>query len=205
MTGKVQIPPPGPRPGPWPGGAWPTHSGSAPRCPEPPAIAKGRHQQQPVNLKLAPGFEPPGSARDTSYSCRTATYSVRSSFSSKISPQTSRYNCSGAWDDFMPQICRGQRGDRRLSETGKAHVVWLITQRSRGSNPSPATRARRLFLEQRKGLLHVVANEAVTAVEASDPPIISSSALPAVASHTIGFADPRHGGHSPGIWRLRGR
>jgi hypothetical protein len=27
---------------------------------EPPAIANGRHQQQPVNLKLAPGFEPRG-------------------------------------------------------------------------------------------------------------------------------------------------
>jgi hypothetical protein len=28
-----------------------------------------------------------------------------------------------AWDNFMPQVCRGQRGDRRLSETGETHVV----------------------------------------------------------------------------------
>ena len=34
-----------------------------------------------------------------------------------------------AWDDFMPQVCRGQRGGRRLSGTGETHVVWLITQR----------------------------------------------------------------------------
>jgi hypothetical protein len=38
-----------------------------------------------------------------------------------------------AGDDFMPQVCRGQRGDRRLSEMGEAHVVWLITQRRMGS------------------------------------------------------------------------
>ena len=31
-----------------------------------------------------------------------------------------------AWDDFMPHVCRGQRGDRRLSEMGETHVVWLI-------------------------------------------------------------------------------
>jgi len=34
-----------------------------------------------------------------------------------------------AWGDFMPQVCRGQRGDWRLSETGETNVVWLITQR----------------------------------------------------------------------------
>jgi len=37
----------------------------------------------------------------------------------------------------MPQICRGQRGDRRLSETRETHVVWLITQRSRVQIPPP--------------------------------------------------------------------
>ncbi len=30
-----------------------------------------------------------------------------------------------AWDDFRPHICRGRRGDRRLSEMGETHVVWL--------------------------------------------------------------------------------
>jgi hypothetical protein len=34
-----------------------------------------------------------------------------------------------AWDDFIPSVCRGQRGDRRLSETEETYVVWLITQR----------------------------------------------------------------------------
>jgi hypothetical protein len=38
-----------------------------------------------------------------------------------------------AWNDFMPPVCRGQRGDWRLSETGKTHVAWLITQRLRGA------------------------------------------------------------------------
>ena len=42
-----------------------------------------------------------------------------------------------AWDDFTPQVCRGQRGDRRLSETGETHVVRLITQRSRVQIPPP--------------------------------------------------------------------
>ena len=30
------------------------------------------------------------------------------------------------------QICRGQRDDRRLSETGETYVVWLKTQRRVG-------------------------------------------------------------------------
>ena len=50
MTGEGANTPPDCRPG----AAWPTHSG---RTPEPPAIANGRHQQQPVNL-LAPGLNP---------------------------------------------------------------------------------------------------------------------------------------------------
>ena len=29
-----------------------------------------------------------------------------------------------AWYDFTPQVCRGQRDDRRLSETGETRVVW---------------------------------------------------------------------------------
>ena len=33
----------------------------------------------------------------------------------------------------------------------------------------------------------------------------AASSLPAVASHAIGFAEPRRGIHSPGTWRLRGR
>ena len=32
-------------------------------------------------------------------------------------------------DDFMPHVCRGQRGDWRLPETTETRVVWLITQR----------------------------------------------------------------------------
>jgi hypothetical protein len=31
--------------------------------------------------------------------------------------------------DFMPQICRGQRGERRPTETAETRVVVLITQR----------------------------------------------------------------------------
>ncbi len=38
-----------------------------------------------------------------------------------------------AWDDFIPPVCRGQRSDRRLSETEETHVVWLITQRRLGA------------------------------------------------------------------------
>jgi hypothetical protein len=36
-----------------------------------------------------------------------------------------------AWDDFIPSVCRGQRGDRRLSRRRMSltYVVWLITQR----------------------------------------------------------------------------
>jgi hypothetical protein len=48
-----------------------------------------------------------------------------------------------AWYDFMPQVCRGQRGERRLSETGETYVVVLITQRSRVQIPPPATNFRR--------------------------------------------------------------
>jgi len=47
-----------------------------------------------------------------------------------------------ARDDFAPHVCPGQGGDQRLPETPETHVVWLITQRSRGSNPAPATEAR---------------------------------------------------------------
>ena len=32
-------------------------------------------------------------------------------------------------DDFAPQVCRGQRGDRRLPETRETGLVRLITQR----------------------------------------------------------------------------
>ena len=42
-----------------------------------------------------------------------------------------------AWGDCMPQVCRGQRGDWRLSETGETNVVWLITQRP--THPSSTT------------------------------------------------------------------
>ena len=42
-----------------------------------------------------------------------------------------------AWYDFMPQVCRGQRGERRLSKTGETYVVVLITQRSRVQIPPP--------------------------------------------------------------------
>jgi hypothetical protein len=34
-----------------------------------------------------------------------------------------------AREDPIPQVCRGRRGDRRLSETGETDVVWLITRR----------------------------------------------------------------------------
>ena len=39
--------------------------------------------------------------------------------------------------DFAAQVGRGQRGDRRLLETGETRVVWLITQRSRVQIPPP--------------------------------------------------------------------
>src|SRR6266536_6018899 len=43
--------------------------GVPPRCPrdapEPPSRANGRHQQQPVNLKLARALKPASNARDT--------------------------------------------------------------------------------------------------------------------------------------------
>ena len=47
-----------------------------------------------------------------------------------------------AWGDFMPQVCRGQRGDQRPHETPETRVVWLITQRPMVvSGPEPSTRA----------------------------------------------------------------
>src|SRR6478752_7408477 len=55
-----------------------------------------------------------------------------------------------------------QQGLRLVSETLRDAGDGGDVRRSahnpevEGSNPSPATKARRLFLEQRKGLLHVV-------------------------------------------------
>ena len=54
-----------------------------------------------------------------------------------------------AWDDSIPQVRRGQGCDRRLSETGETHVVWLITQRSRVQIPPP------LPIPQVKGLFRL--------------------------------------------------
>jgi hypothetical protein len=42
-----------------------------------------------------------------------------------------------AREDFIPQVCRGQRGDQRQPETAETNVVWLITQRSRVQIPPP--------------------------------------------------------------------
>jgi len=50
-----------------------------------------------------------------------------------------------AREDSIPQVCRGQRGDQGQPETPETNVVWLITQRSRVQNPSPATKARGPF------------------------------------------------------------
>jgi len=50
-----------------------------------------------------------------------------------------------AAEDFEPQVCRGQRDDRRLPETAKTRVVWLITQRSRVQIPPPLPRPEALF------------------------------------------------------------
>src|ERR1700755_1533615 len=44
----------------------------------------------------------------------------------------------------MAQVCRGQRGDRRPSETGETHVLRLITQRSRVQIPPPLPRPEAL-------------------------------------------------------------
>jgi hypothetical protein len=41
------------------------------------------------------------------------------------------------WDDFMPLVRRGQRGNQRRRETAETHVVWLITQRARVQIPPP--------------------------------------------------------------------
>jgi hypothetical protein len=58
-----------------------------------------------------------------------------------------------AWDDLMPQVCRGQRGDRRLSETRETDVVRLITQRSRVQIPPPLLVPQvKALSRQREGL-----------------------------------------------------
>src|SRR5215472_16096693 len=40
-------------------------------------------------------------------------------------------------EDFMPHVCRGQRGNQRQGEPAETNVVWLITQRSRVQIPPP--------------------------------------------------------------------
>ena len=59
--------------------------------------------------------------------------------------------------DAAAPVDRGQRDEWRQSERPETNVVWLITQRSRVQIPPPLpTKGQRPFLEQRKGLLHVV-------------------------------------------------
>ena len=63
-------------------------------------------------------------------------------------------------------------GRERLPETQETQVVWLITQRSRGSNPAPATSFRRSgpFPSRERGLLRpgmVVKRVAATALRAA--------------------------------------
>jgi hypothetical protein len=52
---------------------------------------------------------------------------------------------------LAPQACRGQRRDRRRSETAETCVVWLITQRSRVQIPPPLlfSQVKVLFLPGR--------------------------------------------------------
>ena len=61
-----------------------------------------------------------------------------------------------AWDDFMPQVCRGQHGHRRRPETAETDVVWLITQRSEVQILPPLRIcSSEVLSENREGLLRV--------------------------------------------------
>ena len=64
------------------------------------------------------------------------------------------------WDDFLPQVCRGQRGHQRLPETPETHVVWLITQRSRVQIPPPLLipQVKGLFQSRKRPLAYPCAN-----------------------------------------------
>ena len=61
---------------------------------------------------------------------RSRTASVNRFVNRDAAGQPETGETQNARGDLMPQVCRGQRGDRGLSETGETLVVWLITQRS---------------------------------------------------------------------------
>jgi hypothetical protein len=104
--------------------------------------------------------------------------------------------------DGICLVLQGHRTRERRFEAGETQVVWLITQRSR-VHPSPRYQGQRPFLEQRKGLLHVVCTWICTRAPDSSRTLTRSdlhqcgAAGPASAAGSALEGRPPHAGPQP--------
>jgi hypothetical protein len=99
-------------------------------------------------------------------------------------------------DDFIPHVCRGQRGDWRLPETAETHVVWLITQRRLATPRRAGTWPRRGSTASRKpvrGALREVRPRAPCALATPMTRVIAPTTLTALGLTEAPVHEPVHG------------